>query len=118
MIQTSMRTESVLMGPVEAPRAELLALLEALDGVGQNERFHPEGDALYHSLQAFDCARRATADRALWAAALLHDVGKAFGSADHAEVGAELLEGLVSPRIVWLVRHHLDLLHAPGKTRK
>jgi exopolyphosphatase/pppGpp-phosphohydrolase len=93
---------------------ELLDLLLALDGIRQDPRYHPEGDALFHSLQAFDIARRETADRTLWAAALLHDVGKAVSSPDHDEVGADLLDGLVSPRIVWLVRHHLDLLRVPG----
>lgn len=97
---------------------ELLNLLLALDGIRQNPRYHPEGDALYHSLQAFDLARRETSDRTLWAAALLHDVGKAISSPDHDEVGADLLDGLVSPRIVWLVRHHLDLLHVPGPTKR
>ena len=97
---------------------DLLDLLLALDGIRQDPRFHPEGDALYHSLQAFDLARRDSDDRALWAAALFHDVGKAMGSAGHAETGADLLEGLVAPRIVWLVRHHLDLLDAPGATKR
>jgi hypothetical protein len=97
---------------------ELLSLLVDLDGVRQNPRWHPEGDALYHSLQAFDLARRDSDDRALWAAALFHDVGKALGSADHAEVGADLIDGLLAPRVVWLVRHHLDLLDAPVATKR
>lgn len=97
---------------------ELRSLLVALDGIQQSPRYHPEGDALYHSLQAFDLARRATQDRVLWAAALLHDVGKAIQSEDHEEIGADLLDGLVAPRIVWLVRHHLDLLEEPARTRR
>jgi hypothetical protein len=97
---------------------DLLELLHALDGIQQDPRWHPEGDALFHALQAFDLARRDSADRALWAAALFHDVGKALGSADHAETGADLLEGLLAPRVVWLVRHHLDLLEAPGVTKR
>lgn len=96
----------------------LLDLLLALDGVRQDPRFHPEGDALFHSLQAFELARRESDDRALWAAALFHDVGKAFGSADHAETGADLIDGLLAPRVVWLVRHHLDLLEAPGVAKR
>jgi len=98
---------------------ELLDLLLALDGVQQSPRFHPEGDALFHSLQVFDLARRATEDRELWAAALFHDVGKAIDDDEqgHDEVGADLLEGLVSERVVWLVRHHLDLLRDPKRTR-
>lgn len=98
--------------------ADLVSLLRALDGVRQHPRFHPEGDALYHSLQSFEQARRATRDRTLWAAALLHDVGKAIRSPDHDVVGADLLEGLVAPRIVWLVRHHLDLLRDQRATRR
>jgi hypothetical protein len=97
---------------------ELAELLLALSGVPQDPRWHPEGDALYHSLQVFDLARRATDDPALLAAALFHDVGKAVDSAEHAEVGADLLEGLVSPRVVWLVRHHLDLLRSPAATKR
>jgi hypothetical protein len=97
---------------------DILKLLLALSGVQQDPRYHPEGDALYHSLQAFDLARRETTDRAIWAAALLHDVGKAVSGPDHDEAGAELLDGLVSPRIVWLVRHHLDLLRVPGATKR
>lgn len=96
---------------------ELLELLLALDGVRQDPRYHPEGDALYHSLQVYQLARRATDDPALHAAALLHDVGKALGG-DHDEEGAALLDGLVHPRVVWLVRHHLDLLRAPSLTRR
>lgn len=99
-------------------RDDLLDLLLPLDRVRQNPRFHPEGDALYHSLQAFELARRLTGDRLLWAAALLHDVGKAPGEDDHAESGADLLAGLVAPRVVWLVRHHLDLLYEPAATRR
>ncbi len=33
-------------------------------------------------------------------------------------IGADLLDGLVAPRVVWLVRHHLDLLHAPGVAKR
>lgn len=97
---------------------ELLALLLALDGIRQDPAYHPEGDALFHSLQVFDLARAATNDRALWAAALLHDVGKAIDSPNHDEVGADILADIVSPRIVWLVRHHLDLLKNPRMTKR
>src|SRR5689334_8357537 len=97
---------------------ELYDLLLSLDGIRQNPQYHPEGDALFHSLQVFELARRATDDRALWAAALLHDVGKAVSSPDHDQIGADLLDGIVSPRIVWLVRHHLDLLVTPAATKR
>lgn len=97
---------------------EFLELLLALDRVPQDPRWHPEGDALFHSLQVFELARRETADRSLWAAALLHDVGKAFATFDHAEEGADALAELVCPRVVWLVRHHLCLMRAPGATKR
>lgn len=97
---------------------ELFSLLAALDGISQSPKYHPEGDALYHSLQVFDLALESTDDRDLWAAALFHDVGKAIDGPLHDEVGADLLEGLLSDRAVWLVRHHLDLLKEPRLTRR
>jgi hypothetical protein len=96
---------------------DLLSLLLDLDGIQQSPRYHPEGDALFHSLQVFALARRATRDRVLWAAALFHDVGKALDG-PHDELGADLLEGLLPPRAVWLVRHHLDLMTEPRRTRQ
>lgn len=99
-------------------RDELLDLLRGLDGSSQDPRYHPEGDALYHSLQVFEHARRESDDPELHAAALLHDVGKGLRSPAHDADGADLLEGLVSARVVWLVRHHLDLLKTPSQTRK
>lgn len=99
---------------------DLRDLLLALDGIEQSRRYHPEGDALFHSLQVFDLARAATGDVELWAAALFHDVGKSLSDSEtgHDEVGADLLSGLVSDRVEWLVRHHLDLLRDPRGTRR
>jgi hypothetical protein len=99
-----------------SPEGEILDWLTDLDGVPQDPRFHPEGDALFHSLQVFEHALRARPHPALLAAALLHDVGKAFGGRDHDRVGAELLVGLPEAT-VWLVAHHLDLLRDPRATR-
>jgi len=98
----------------------LLTLLLDLDGVQQSPRYHPEGDALYHSLQVFDLARASTDDPELWAAALFHDVGKACvtDGESHDEVGAELLDGLVSERVRLLVLYHLDLLRDPRRTMR
>lgn len=83
----------------------------------QDPQWHPEGDALFHSLQVFQHAQAATSDRELWAAALFHDVGKGLGG-DHDIEGSLLLEGLLPERVVWLVRHHLDLLRDPARTRR
>jgi len=99
-------------------RNYLLSLLEELQYVEQSPRFHPEGDALYHSIQVYQSAMLETSDPELLAAALLHDVGKAIDYPQHDQAGADAIEGLLSPRITWLVRHHLDLLIRPQKTRR
>ena len=86
-------------------------LLEPLEGVKQNRAHHPEGDALYHSLQVFELARlQRPWDEEFLLAALLHDVGKAIDPADHVAAGLAALEGSVSPRTEFLVAHHMDAL--------
>ncbi|MEM9659570.1 MAG: HD domain-containing protein, partial [Planctomycetota bacterium] len=84
------------------------ALLLPLENVKQDLRFHPEGDALYHSLQVFDHARdELPYDEDFLAAALLHDVGKAIDPHAHTAAGLEALEDLVSERTAWLIEHHM-----------
>lgn len=95
---------------------DMLSWLEALDGVEQDPRYHPEGDALYHSLQVFELALADGATPEMLAAALLHDVGKAIAGPDHAEIGAELVCG-VPERTRWMIAHHLHLLRWPRRTR-
>lgn len=86
-------------------------LLPPLEAVKQSPRWHPEGDALYHSLQAFEIARHeAPYDQELIAAALLHDVGKAIDPQDHVCAALEALEGTLSPREQFLIAHHMDAL--------
>ena len=99
-------------------KAYLLDLLLSLDGVIQSPKYHPESDALFHSLQVFDLAYQATKDPELWLAALFHDIGKVVDSKQHAEIGADMLSGILSPRIVWLIAHHLDLMISPRKTQQ
>ncbi len=96
----------------------LVKMLLDLDGVEQDPKFHPEGDALYHSLQVFEIALKSTDDPELLMVALLHDAGKALDSAHHAEIGAHMLSEVASERVSWLVHHHLDLLKTPKQTRK
>lgn len=85
--------------------------LEPLSGVKQNPKWHPEGDALYHSLQVFERAREVRPfDEEFLTAALLHDVGKAIEPHDHVRAGLTALSGTLTPRTTWLVEHHMDLL--------
>ncbi len=88
------------------------SLLLPLEKVRQSSRYHPEGDALYHSLQVFDRARSELPyDEEFLLAALLHDVGKAIEPGDHIGAALEALDGFVTERTAWLVRHHM-LAHA------
>jgi predicted nucleotidyltransferase len=85
------------------------SLLLPLGEVKQSPRFHPEGDALYHSLQVFDLATRHRPwDEEFLTAALLHDVGKAIDPADHVSAGLQALEGTITDRTAFLIGHHMD----------
>ena len=84
-------------------------LLEPLVDVKQQPRYHPEGDALYHSLQVFELARdRMPYDEEFLLAALLHDVGKGIDPADHVSAGLQALEGAITERTAFLIAHHMD----------
>ena len=84
------------------------SLLLPLENVRQPLAYHPEGDALYHSLQVFDLARdERPYDEEFLLAALLHDVGKAIDADDHVAAGLEALEDMVSERTAWLIEHHM-----------
>jgi hypothetical protein len=91
--------------------------LEPLESVKQNPKYHPEGDALFHSLQVFHLAREARPyDEEFLLAALLHDVGKAIDPQDHVAAGVEALRGAVTERALWLIEHHMDLLAGRDRT--
>ena len=92
--------------------------LAPLEAVKQRPTTHPEGDALYHSLQVFDLAREARPyDEEFLLAALLHDVGKAIDPADHIASAVEALRGSVTERTLWLIAHHHDLDDNPRAVR-
>lgn len=84
-------------------------LLLPLEQVEQRRTTHPEGDALYHSLQVFAlaCGERAW-DEEFLLAALLHDVGKGIDPLDHVAAGLDALEGYITPRTAWLIENHRD----------
>ena len=84
-------------------------LLLPLERVKQSPKYHPEGDALYHSLQVFEQAREQRPyDEEFLLAALLHDVGKAIDPSEHVAAGLEALEGLISERTAELIALHMD----------
>jgi len=84
-------------------------LLLPLERVKESREYHPEGDALYHSLQVFDLARdELPYDEEFLLAALLHDVGKGIDRRDHTAAGLEALEGLITERTEWLIGHHME----------
>ncbi len=84
------------------------ALLLPLEYVKQSPTYHPEGDALYHSLQVFDLARdELPYDEEFLLAALLHDVGKAIDPHQHVAAGLEALEEFITQRTAWLIEHHM-----------
>lgn len=92
-------------------------LLMPLEGVKQNPRFHPEGDALYHSLQVFERARDVRPyDEEFLLAALLHDVGKAIDPEDHVSAGLAALEGSITERTANLIAHHMEAIAYHAKT--
>lgn len=84
-------------------------LLLPLERVKESKEYHPEGDALYHSLQTFDAARdELPYDEEFLLAALLHDVGKAIDRKDHVAAGLDALAEFISPRTAWLIANHME----------
>lgn len=84
------------------------SLLLPLENVKQLPKYHPEGDALYHSLQVFDLAcDQVPYDEEFLLAALLHDVGKGIVPTAHVESGLEALDGYITERTRWLIEHHM-----------
>ena len=81
--------QSVLVAESRVDRFQIYQmLLLPLENVKEDPRYHPEGDALYHSLQVFELARRELPyDEEFLLAALLHDVGKAIDRRDHVDRG-------------------------------
>jgi hypothetical protein len=96
-----------------APRVDRFELYQTLllplETVKQDPRWHPEGDALYHSLQVFVRAREALPyDEEFQTAALLHDVGKAIDPRQRVAAALEELNGYISERTAWFIQHHME----------
>lgn len=81
-------------------------LLNRLDGLQLPTKQHPEGDALYHSLQVFELA----ADDRPWdeefqMAALVHDVGLAIDRRNPREATLKAIGPLLTERTRFLIEH-------------
>ncbi|MBX3482119.1 HD domain-containing protein [Phenylobacterium sp.] len=63
-------------------------------------------DRLEHSLQTATRAHRAGKDEEYVVCALLHDIGDILLPANHAELGATILEPYVSEENHWILKHH------------
>jgi hypothetical protein len=83
-------------------------LLLPLENVQQSPKWHPEGDALYHTLQVFELAKdHRPYDEEFLLAALLHDVGKGIDRTDHVAAGLAALEGLITERTQFFIENHM-----------
>ncbi|HWB00844.1 MAG TPA: HD domain-containing protein [Pirellulales bacterium] len=81
-------------------------LLMPLEHVRLSPQHHPEGDALYHSLQVFALARAELPyDEEFLLAALLHDVGKGIDPHNAVVAAVEALSDIATPRCLWLIEH-------------
>jgi HD domain len=84
-------------------------LLLPLESTQQRREHHPEGDALYHSLQVFELARdERPYDEEFLLAALLHDVGKGIDPHDHVAAGLQALDGVITDRTRFFIEHHMQ----------
>jgi len=79
--------------------ARILPELDALWGVPQPEKWHPEIDTGIHILQVIDCAARAKLELPTRFACLMHDLGKGVTPSatwpahhGHEELGVKLVE--------------------------
>jgi hypothetical protein len=102
--------QSVLEAESRVDRFQIYEmLLLPLENVKESPEYHPEGDALYHSLQVFDLARdELPYDEEFLLAALLHDVGKVIDRHDHVTAGLEALAGHITARVAWFIEHHME----------
>ena len=98
--------------------------LDALYGVPQPPRWHPEIDTGVHVMLALACAARSAASTAVRFAVLMHDLGKARTPRElwpkhhgHEEAGVPLIEGLADRLRVPGTYRELAILAAREHTR-
>ncbi len=81
-------------------------LLEPLARFRLDPLLHPEGDALYHSLQVFERGREARPyDEEFLLACLLHDVGLGLDPQHAVPSALGALQGFITERTQFLIEH-------------
>lgn len=112
--QSALFDDDAADGPL-APEelfAALKLLIEPLGKFRMDPELHPEGDALYHSLQVFELGRAALPyDEEFLLACLLHDVGLAIDPRHSVPAAVSALEGLVTDRTLFLIEHRPAATH-------
>lgn len=89
------------------PIGRLFNIVESCRGISQGIDHHPEGDVFNHSIQVFNRALKESTDIDLLVAALVHDVGKKIDNHGHEQYGLDILNGLISEKTTWLIKHHM-----------
>ena len=80
------------------------AFLRPLERIEMPRSTHPEGDALYHSLQVFALVAESNAyDEELQTAALLHEIGRAIDPWNAIDAGIDALGDLITDRTRWFI---------------
>jgi len=113
---------------------EVLPEVAVLKGVPQPHEYHPEGDALNHTLLAVEAVDYGDDERVFWAV-LLHDIGKSrvtefrdgrWRAHGHDRIGEEMAPAILRrfgrecliDDVCWLIRHHqyeMSWQLAPGQ---
>ena len=84
----------------------LRIMLERLRNVKLDPVRHPEGDALYHSLQVYALGlQESPYDEEFLLSCLLHDVGLAIDRRNPVVAAIEALRGVVTERTCFLIQH-------------
>lgn len=84
-------------------------LMNRLDGLRLDPVEHPEGDALYHSLQVFELAvAERPWDEEFLLACLIHDVGLAIDRRRPIEAALRAVGHLLTERTCFLIEHRPD----------
>lgn len=84
-------------------------LVESLASVRLDPGRHPEGDALYHTMQVFELGREERPyDEEFLLACLLHDVGLAIDRRNSVRAAVESLGDLITERTRFLIEFRKD----------